>query len=100
MTDHTALRNLYHQFTDTLKNGSEEDARKFLVAHFSELPEELQGEVAFQFFSEGLAQATANQDAIAEFQKEGMNVMARLAEAKRILEDKLKIIELESSIKE
>ncbi|MEK7099463.1 MAG: hypothetical protein AAB916_03005 [Patescibacteria group bacterium] len=99
MTPYPTLRDLYRQFTDVLQNGTEQDARKFLVDHFSELPEEVQEAVAFQFFREGLAQAAAHQDGIAELRKEGINAMGRLKEAKRILEDKLKLMELEGNIK-
>lgn len=100
MTIYPTLRDLYRQFTDILQNGTEEDARNFLVNHFSELPEELQGEVAFQFFREGLAQTADDQSAVATLQEEGMDALGRLMQAKRILEDKLKLMELEGEMKQ
>ena len=90
---------LYAQFMEIMNKGTEEEARTFLMEHMNELPEDVRQGVILTFFEEGLKEAAANNAAVEEFQKEGIEAVQELETGKRILDDKLKVLELQEKMK-
>ena len=90
---------LYAQFRDIMDNGTEEGARTFLFEHMNEFPEDLREKVVLALFEEGLAEAAANKAAVEEFQREGIEIVNELEKGKRILDDKIKVLEFEEKMK-
>ena len=90
---------LYAQFMEIVNKGTEEEARTFLREHMNELPEDVRKGVMLAFFEEGMKEAAANSTVIKEFQQEGIEIMQELETGKRIIDDKLKVLELEEKMK-
>ena len=90
---------LYAQFMEIMNKGTEEEARAFLMEHMNELPEDVRQGVMLTFFEEGLKEAAANNAAVEEFQKEGIEAVQELEKGKRILDDKLKVLELQEKMR-
>ncbi len=89
---------LYTQFKEIVDNGTEEDARTFLVDHLAEFPEDLRQQIILSLFQQGLQDAATAETARQEFQQEGMDVIREIEVGKRILDDKQKRIELQEKI--
>lgn len=89
---------LYNQFLDLLKRGTEQEARRFLIDHFSDFPKDVQGEITAAFFQEGLDRLATEKKLIGEFQDETIQFMHAMDRLKRIVEDKKKLLELEEKI--
>ena len=90
---------LYAQFRDIMDNGTEEGARTFLLEHMNEFPEDLREKVVLALFEDGLKEAAANQSVVEDFKQEGVEIVNELETGKRILDDKLKVMELEEKMK-
>ena len=90
---------LYAQFADIMNNGTEEGARAFLLEHMNEFPEDLREKVVLALFEEGLHEAAANKAAVEEFQREGIEIAHELEKGKRVLDDRIKVLELEEKMK-
>ena len=90
---------LYAQLRDIMDNGTEEGARTFLLEHMNEFPEDLREKVVLALFEDGLKEAAANQSAVEDFKQEGVEIANELATGKRILDDKLKVMELQEKMK-
>ena len=90
---------LYAQFMEIMNKGTEKEARTFLMEHMNELPEDLREKVVLTLFADGLKEAATNHAAVEEFQKEGIEIMQELETGKRILDDKLKVLELQEKMR-
>ena len=90
---------LCSQFLDIARNGAEEDAKAFLTAHFSEFPEDIQGEILVWFFEEGTAVALRAETVAGQIRDESGELVSRLERMTRVMEDKKKLLELEEKVK-
>ena len=90
---------LYAQFRDVMNKGTEEEARVFLLEHMNEFPKDLREKVVLALFEEGLHEAAANKAAVEEFQQEGIEIAHELEKGKRILDDRIRVLELEEKMK-
>lgn len=62
MTDqHEALR---ERLEEKMKSGSEAEVKEFVLAHFSEFPEETQQELAAAMFEDALGETVAERSAL------------------------------------
>lgn len=89
---------LYAQLRDIMNNSSEEEARVFLTDHINEMPEDLRQQIMLALFEDGMNEAAANQAAANEIKEEGAEIMADLQAGKRILDDKLQVIDLQNKM--
>ena len=88
---------LYQQFADILEGGDEPVARKFLVDHIKEFPEDVQASIMMLFFEEALSHANAELD-IMDMQKQGLERLDFLKKTESVLQDKLKTLKLEKQL--
>ena len=49
-----AFRSLYQQFYSVVQSGDEDAAKRFLIEHFTEFDEDVQGELLSAFFEEAV----------------------------------------------
>lgn len=89
---------LYTQFKDIVDKGTEQDAEKFLTDHMDEFPEEMKQGVIMALFEKGITEVATNQTAVQDFKQESVDTVHELEEGKRILDDKLKVLELEAKM--
>jgi hypothetical protein len=89
---------LYAQFREILDTGTEEQAQKFLTDHMGEFPEDMQQTITLALFENGLNEAAESQVAVDNFKQEGIEIIDELEKGKRILDDKLKILDLQEKI--
>ncbi len=67
---------------ELIASGADEKAlERFVIDHFKELPEDIQGKVLLSFYSESIAQE-ADEARIAKLQEEGVDALDKLAAMK------------------
>jgi hypothetical protein len=89
---------LYNQFKEVMDKGTEEQAQQFLVDHLKEFPEDVKNEIVFSLFESGVNEMAAQDSAMLTFKKEGLELASDLEKALRILDDKLKVLDLQEKI--
>ncbi len=89
---------LYKEFMVYADKGDEAGARKFLVDNLKKFPEEVQEKITFAFFEEALMDKTKGMKEVAEMQKEGLEAMSQIGKAKKVLEDQIKIKDLQAKL--
>lgn len=89
---------LYQQFKDVAAAGNEEDARKFLIDHLNEFPEDVKNGITLALFEDALNEASAQESAEANLKQESIDVMNALEQSMRILDDKLKVLDMQEKI--
>ncbi len=85
---------LYNSFIAFIEAGDEDGARAFLIEHLNDFPEEMKNDVAFAFFMD----AVNKEAAIAEVQKEGLEMMKESDNAEAVLADASKAADLREAI--
>lgn len=81
---------LYKNLKDILNNKTESEIREYVIKHFSELPEDMQGDIITGFFEEGLLKVAEKNQAISDLQEKGLKTIEGLIKDKKLLENKLK----------
>ena len=89
---------LYNAFQELAEKGEETQARQFLVDHFAEFPEEAQGDIVVAFFEEAISNTAKETEAIDKIRTDTLQEVKAMEKLKRVLEDRLKVLELESKI--
>lgn len=89
---------LYHGFKQIVQTGTEEQARQFLLDHINEFPEDVKNGLVLVLFENALHEAVSQESALLEFKQEGIQAMTALEQAIRILDDKLKVLDLQEKI--
>lgn len=95
MTDPRAL---YNQFFQIVERGDETAARKFILDHLNEFDEDSKNEILFGLFEDALATQVNNAGAIADFKKKGAAMLKDMAQERRDLEDRLKLVDIKESL--
>jgi hypothetical protein len=85
------MNKTYDQFLDILSEADEPKMLAFLETHLKELPEDLQEKVVFALFEDSVAKDIEQTEALASAQKEGLDILAKLQEAKKNYEEAQKI---------
>jgi hypothetical protein len=91
---HASFDDLYDGFVKVVRDGTEADARKFIVDHFAEFPGETQDAIITAFFMEGVAKQVEDEKILADFKKEGTAFVDSLDKLKTDLEAKKKLMEI------
>jgi len=89
---------LQKEFIKLLKEGDEQAARRFLVEHLKEFPQETQDAIIMSFVEEALGKSAEEAKLIADFQESGLREIDELEKSKQQLEEKKKMIELKESM--
>lgn len=89
---------MYQKLEGLLREGAEEEARRFITEHINEFPEEDRNDIIFTLFEEGLLKVAQEREAIDQVQQEGLEMAQALKEARRKAQDKLKVIGLEERL--
>ncbi len=89
---------LYRQFKEIMDAGTEEQAQQFLVDHLKEFPEDVKNEIVFSLFESGVNEMAAQDSAVLAFKKDGLELAGELEKALRILNDKLKVLDLQEKM--
>ncbi len=80
MSDQTAYTEIANELSKVVENGTEAEARQFIMNHFKELPDEIQRSLALDVFQEALEEEVAKQDMLVELRKEAADVINGLAD--------------------
>ena len=88
---------LYRQLAEIFQKGDEPSVRQFLIDHIKEFPEDIQESILMLFFEEALGRANAQLDII-DMQKQGLERLDFLKKTESMLQDKLKVLELEKKM--
>lgn len=83
---------LYKNLKDILSNKTESEVREYVVKHFSEFPEDMQGDIVSGFFEEGLLKVEEKNQAIGDLQEKGLMIAEGLIGEKKLLDNKLKFL--------
>lgn len=95
------LTKLHEELKSVMEKGTEEEARQFLKDHFEEFPKDMQDEIVFASFTEGLDKMVGGEEqALADFQAKGLDAAQQLEKIIRELEDKLKMMDVQQSIED
>lgn len=78
---------LYKNLTDILNNKTESEAKEYILKHFSEFPEDMQGSIITGFFEEGLLKLAEKNEAISDLQEKGLTKIEELIKEKKLLLD-------------
>ncbi len=89
---------LYNEFLGYVNKDDEAGARKFLIDNLQKFPEEVQEKLTFAFFEEALMSEAKGVKEIADMQKQGLEAIRQIDEAKKILEDQAKIKDLKAKL--
>ena len=89
---------LYHSFKDIVGTGTEDQARQFLLDHINEFPEDVKNGLVLTLFEDALNEAASQESAMIELKQESIRTMTALEQAIRILDDKLKVLDLQEKI--
>lgn len=89
---------LYHSFKNIVNTGTEAQARQFLFDHINEFPEDVKNPITFALFEDAVNESAAEESMVLDIKKEGIEEMTALEQAIRILDDKLKILDLQEKI--
>ncbi|MDD5068555.1 MAG: hypothetical protein PHS53_04050 [Candidatus Pacebacteria bacterium] len=92
------LGELYKKFLAVANTEGEDAARKFLTDHFSDFPEDIQSKITSAFFEESLQDEALEKKQITGIQTEALDAMSQLEKMKRVLEDALRIKNLQSEL--
>lgn len=82
-----------------MDNGTEEQAEQFVKQHINEFPPEVRDETTLAFFEEGIRELAEERAGGADLQEDILNDVHDITSSKRILEDKLKVLDLEEKLK-
>lgn len=89
---------LYDEFRELTEKGDETNARQFLIDHFAEFPEDVQGDIVVAFFEEAITDTSKETEALDKIREDTLEEVKAMEKLKRVLEDRLKVLELESKI--
>lgn len=78
---------LYKEFVALVEKGDEEAARQFLIDHLNDFPEAMRKDIAFAFFTD----AVKKDAAIAEIQKQGLELMKQADEEEKVVSDAIQV---------
>lgn len=94
----TDLKAMYNQFAGHMEKGDEQAARQLLVENIPNFPKELQDEILFGLFEEGVVRAAADGDMIAKMQQQGLQNLEALHRVQNKIADQLKIIKVQRDL--
>lgn len=92
------LNEIYGKFLTCLEARDETGARQLLVENIPNFPKELQDEILFGLFEEGVLRAAEEGKALAKMQQQGLQNLEALHQIQNKIKDRLKIIEVERTI--
>ena len=73
MADNTQVLN---DLVAVMQNGTEEEARKYILDHFSELPEEMQEELVMEMATSSLETEAEELQSVVDYNKKGLQALA------------------------
>jgi hypothetical protein len=92
------INSLYEEFFALVESGDEAKVREFIVAHFKEFPEDVQDKLTFVFFEEALSANAEDSGVVSDFKNTGLNLLQEMDKVKKDLEDKIKVLDIKSSL--
>lgn len=92
--DQTIPQPLLDQFLAVVNEGDEEKARKFLLEHLKEFPEESRSAIITAFVEDAVAKQTEDDSLIAGLKSEGLETARAMTAFKKEAEKKAKLDEI------
>ena len=89
---------LFQGFTELLQKGDEVGARKFLIEHLKEFPQDIQDTIIGEFVEEAIMKKASDDKAVADFEGSAGEAITVLAKMKREIEKKIKLAEIKKSM--
>lgn len=81
------LINFYNELAQLQRDGKEGEAEMLLQERFTQLPEDVQGELLARMYFNSLAERIVQEDAIAEVQEKGLEALDALDVLKKKIEE-------------
>lgn len=81
---------LHEAFVGFVNSGDEAGARKFLIEHLNDFPEDMKKDIAFAFFLDAVEKDSGNR----EFERSALDLMKELDKTEEILEEAQKVASL------
>ena len=92
------LKTIYDEFIAQVERGDEQAARQLLIENIPNFPQELQDEIIFGLFEEGVLKAAKEGEVIANLQQQGLENLETLQRVRNKIEDQLKIIKVQREL--
>ncbi len=89
---------LYNEFARLVELGDEAKVRQFVVDHFQEFPEDIQGKLTLAFFEEALSNEAETTGSVSSIKDAGASALQDMVKIKGELEDKLKVINIKEDL--
>ena len=89
---------IYTQLKEVIDRGSEEEMRNFFVTHIDEFPPSTQEKIAGAFLEEQLDAIASDAAVVNDFNKEGLKMIQELEGDKRMIEDQVKITDIQEKL--
>lgn len=92
------IKKIYDAFIVHMEKGDEQAARQLLIENIPYFPKDLQDEILFRLFEEGVLRAAEEGKMSAKMQEQGLRNLEALHQVQNKIQDQLKIIEVERTI--
>lgn len=89
---------IYDEFLKIVQTGTEEEAKAFLVTHIKEFPPEEQQAIILAFVQDAAEEKREGAAAVAEFQKEGIDLFQGLDRTKKELERQGAMLDIKENL--
>ncbi len=86
------------EFITIIETGDEDAARRFLLKHANEFPEEIRNSIAADFFEEVLSGRLRKEESNAALLKSALSIMKEIDKARKELEKKKKLLEIKKDL--
>ena len=96
--DQAIPQQLINQFLAVVENGTEEDARAFLVDHLQEFPAESRDGIIAAFLEDAIMKTAADDALVDAFKKEGLETARAMTAAKEEMDKQAKMDGLKKDI--
>ncbi len=96
--DQAIPQQLIDQFLAVVENGTEEDARAFLVDHLQEFPEESRNRIIAAFLEDAIVKTATDDALIGAFKKEGLETARAMTAAREEMERQATMEEIKKDI--
>lgn len=92
------MNELYNEFLEIIRTGTEQDAQDFLQKNINEFPEELKEKILFAFFEEEVEHQSQQLHALQDVKRDGLSLLTKLEKAKKEYEEAQKIQDLKEDL--
>lgn len=89
---------LYNEFRRLAQEGNEEKVRRFLMDHLKEFPENIQEDIIFAFFEEGLERSAEEEEVVGNVREGVIEAGKTVEKLQGILDNRVKMEEIRKKL--